>query len=385
MRPRILFVTNDCWFFASHRLPIATALIKEGYEVHLSARADESVPLIESTGCIVHPWQLEPRGRSIVVELRAVLKLWRIFRKVRPDITHLITIKAVIYGGLISRFLGVKAVLYAISGIGAIYVSTGLRARTLRWLLKPVHRLSLGHQNSVIIFQNKSDMDTITGQLNIGRSRTALIHGSGVDLNRFRYTPEDNESPITILMATRLLRDKGIFEFIEACDLITDRSSTDVQCLLLGGNLAQGNPAALTDDEIKFLREHPNVSFLGQRDDVAELMSQANIAILPSYREGLPKVLCEAAACGRAVITTDVPGCRDAIQSDKTGLLVPVKDSLALTDACLELISNHKLRNSMGRAGRELALTRFGIETIVEAHLNLYKSLLKRFSPRCND
>ncbi len=307
-------------------------------------------------------------------EVRAVLSLATIIRRTKPDVIHLITIKPVLYGGLLARVSKVPAVVYAVNGLGAMFVGEGAKVRWLRrWVLRPMYRLAIGHRNSCVIFQNADDRSALLEQLRLPDLPSTLMRGSGVDLERFSNVPEPEGVPV-VTMSARLLRDKGIFEFAEAARLLAARGIS-ARFQLAGGRVATGNPAALSDTDIARLEAIDSLELLGHHEDMPSLLAAANIVVLPSWREGLPKSLIEAAATGRAVITTDVPGCRDAIDPNVTGLLVPVRDAVRLADAIALLIEEPQRRHAMARAGRELAERAFDVQQVAARHLALYEQL----------
>lgn len=371
---RILLVTNDSWFLVSHRLRIAIRAAASGHQVHVAALEDHTTDQIREAGCTFHPWQVAPRGRSMAGEVRAVLSLATIIRRVKPDVIHLITIKPVLYGGLLARLLRVPAAVYAVNGLGAMFVGDGRRLALLRrFVLRPMYRLAIGHHNSQVIFQNADDRAMLLEQLSLQSLPTTLIRGSGVDLERFTVYPEPDGVPV-VFMSARLLRDKGIFEFAEAAERLASQGIA-ARFQLAGGQVATGNPAALNDADIAQLEAAGRVELLGHQSDMPALLAAANLVVLPSWREGLPKSLLEAAAAGRAVVTTDVPGCRDAIDPDVTGLLVPVRNAARLADAIGELLQNRERRQAMGRAGRELAERAFDVDQVAARHVAIYERL----------
>ncbi len=373
MKRRLLFIVNIDWFFLSHRLPIAIKALNEGYEVHIATSITDKYDVLRSHGLIVHPL---PIGRSSIgffSELKTFLTFLRVIRKVRPHILHLVTIKPVIFGGICARLAGVPSVVSAISGLGFVFLARGLKASVVRTLVVSLYRLALGKRNLKVICQNPNDCETLVQTAGLSLARVAMIPGSGVDLVNYMVKPLPQGIPL-VVMAARLLRDKGVYEFIEAAQLLNQRSVAVRFCLI--GEPDHGNPATVTLDDLCAWDRYGCVERLGYRNDIPDLFSKANVVVLPSYYgEGLPKTLVEAAACGRAVVTTDHPGCRDAIEPGKSGLLVPVKDSTALADAIQQLVDNPKLQYSMGRAGRALAEREFAIEKIVNAHLTIYKEL----------
>jgi len=371
---RLLFIVNVDWFFISHRLPIALEAIKEGYEVHLLCAVTDKTEYLESLGFIVHPFSFSRSGKNIFNEIACVFSLYKQIKNIKPDLVHLITIKPVLYGGIVARLVRVPAVVSAISGLGFLFVERkGAKARLFRSLAFFLYRLALGHSNQRIIFQNPTDMNVLIGAGGVPKDKAKIIRGSGVDLDDYPMRPEAGGAPV-VMMASRLLKDKGVYEFVEAARIVKSKR-TNVHFKLIG-EPDFGNPASVTIEQVKSWQEEGLVDCLGFRRDIAALFSQAHIIVLPSsYREGLPKVLIEAAACGRAVITTDMPGCRDAIEPDVSGLLVPVRDAEALAEAMERLIEDDALRRQMGQAGRDLAEREFGIDKVVATHLAIYQEL----------
>jgi glycosyltransferase involved in cell wall biosynthesis len=253
-------------------------------------------------------------------------------------------------------------------------LAQGVRARLLRNFVNWLYRFALGHPNIRVIFQNPEDRSVLLDKGALNLNQTVLIRGSGVSLEDYPHRPEPVGIPV-VVFAARLLRDKGVGEFVEAARLLHSRG-VQVRFRLIGSP-DPGNPTTITENELNTWRKEGEVELLGFRDDIPELFAEANIVALPSYGEGLPKVLIEAAACGRAVVTTDCPGCRDAIEAGTTGLLVPVRDPIALAEAIEMLIKDNDLRHRMGQAGRVLAELEFGVEKVVDAHLNAYQELLE--------
>ncbi|MFU1952275.1 glycosyltransferase family 4 protein, partial [Bordetella avium] len=333
---RLLFVVNNPAFFLSHRVALAIAAQAQGYEVHVATMDGPSVPQIQALGMMHHVIPMSRSGKKPMEELKTMLALYRLFRKLRPDLAHLVTIKPVLYGGIAARLARVPAMVAAISGLGYVFMAKGARARLVRAVVGRFYRLALGHPNSRVIFQNANDRDLLSRLGAVRSERVEMIRGSGVDLSRYRAEPEPPAPPVVVLMVARLLRDKGVYEFVEAARLLRQQG-LNVRMRLAGG-VDLGNPASIRADEVQAWARAGLVEALGERQDIAELYAASHIAVLPSYREGLPKSLIEAAACARAVVTTDVPGCRDAIDPDQTGLLVPPHDAPALAAAIARLV-----------------------------------------------
>lgn len=370
---RLLFVVNNPAFFLSHRLPVALQARGEGYDVHVATMAGDAVDQITAHGFTHHVLPLSRSGRNPVQELRSLWSMIGLFRRVDPVLVHAVTIKPVIYGGLAARLVRVPAFVAAVSGLGYVFMAGGPAHNALRAVVTCLYRWALGHPNSRVIFQNTADRDVLQHAGVVRSEQVVLIRGSGVDLAAFPCTAEPPGPPVAVLVA-RLLADKGVREFVQAARL-TRGDASGVRWVMVGAP-DPGNPASVTTADIEAWRAEGAVELLGERRDIAAVYAQSHIAVLPSYREGLPKSLVEAAACGRAVVTTDVPGCRDAIEPGVSGLLVPVRDAGALAQAVVSLARDGQRREAMGRAGRHLAEQAFDIRRVVQAHLDVYRQLV---------
>lgn len=372
MKPILLIVGNDAKFFLSHRLPLAIAARESGYEVHIATPDGVGVDKVKSLGFYHHNLFLSRSGTNPFSELKAFASIFSLCWRLRPKVMHLVTIKPVLYGGIAARLSPVNGVLAAIPGLGFIFMARGARAGVLRFLIKGMYRLALGKRNLTAVFQNPDDQSTLVNIGAISIKKSVLIRGSGVDLSQYQYLVEDDGVPI-VTFAARLLHDKGILEFIEAARILVARGVSARFHVV--GDPDPGNPTSVTTSDLSSWAEDGVVECLGYRDDMAEILKRSHVVALPSYREGLPKVLLEAAASGRAVVTTDVPGCRDAIEPGVTGLLVPVRNAPALADAIQSLLENTERRREMGKAGRSLAERAFAIEGVVSKHLDIYRKL----------
>ncbi|MBD9382472.1 glycosyltransferase family 4 protein [Achromobacter sp. ACM02] len=370
---RLLFVVNNPAFFMSHRVPVALAAQQAGYEVHVATMDGPAVADIQALGMTHHAIPMTRSGKHPLQELGTLLALIRLFRHLRPQIVHLVTIKPVLYGGIAARLTRVPGMVAAISGLGFVFLSNSLKMKLVRAVVARLYRLALGHPNSRVIFQNASDRDLLKSLGAVRDAQVVMIRGAGVDLNEYRAQPEPPAPPVVVTMVARLLRDKGVQEFVQAARLLRERG-LPVTMQLVGG-VDAGNPASATQDDVDAWQQEGCVRALGERSDVAALYAASHIAVLPSYREGLPKSLIEAAASARAVVTTDVPGCRDAIEPGETGLLVPVRDVQALADAIARLAEDPALRQSMGAAGRALAEREFNIDRVARIHVEIYDAL----------
>lgn len=368
----LLFIVNIPEFFLSHRLPLAIAARNAGFTVHVATGPGSACQEITELGFEHHLLPISRSGRNPLAELRTLWGLYRLMRTISPDLVHLVTIKPVLYGGLMARFSGVPAMVAAISGLGTVFVDRDQRRSWIRSGVEWLYRLALGHPNAKVIFQNPDDRAALTDMGAVSKDKTALIRGSGVSLASCPMRTEPEGVPV-VTFAARLLEDKGVREFVEAARVLKERGV--VARFWLAGSPDPGNLTSISEKELSHWGKDGCVEILGYRSDIPNLFANSNIVALPSYREGLPKALVEAAACGRAVVTTDVPGCRDAIEPESTGLLVPVRDAPALADAIQFLIENPERRKQMGASGRALAEREFAIEKVVDAHLAIYQEL----------
>jgi glycosyltransferase involved in cell wall biosynthesis len=372
MSRRLLIVANVDWFFLSHRLPIAHGAVSAGYNVHVACGDSGRCSEIEAYGLTVHRLQLQ-RGRAgVFSNIRSFAEILKLFWRLKPRLVHLVTIKPILFGGVAARLAGVPGVVAAVSGLGFVFIGEGLVARGRRWLVGLAYRLALGKRNLKVIFQNPDDRDLLCLIARVPMSKVVMIRGSGIQTSAYADSPLPRGTPV-VMLAARLLRDKGVMEFIEAAKLLADRGYDARFCLV--GDIDPDNPTSLTADELTQLPSEAGVEYWGHSNDMPSTLSRATVVVLPSYREGLPRVLLEAAASGRAVVTTNVPGCRDAIEPGVTGLLVPPRDGVALSEAIGCLLRDLALAKSMGSAGRRLAQAEFDISLVVQRHMEIYAEL----------
>jgi glycosyltransferase involved in cell wall biosynthesis len=373
MSKKLLFVVNVDWFFVSHRLPIASAAQREGYEIHIATVLTDCSDFLQAQGFIVHELTMKRGSLNLCSQWNTLREIASAMRRVRPDLAHLVTIKPVVLGGIAARWLGVPGVIAAVSGLGFLFTAQSVKISLVRWLVRWLYRWAFGMRNLRVVFQNADDCEQLSRWTGLSKAKSVLIRGSGVDLGHYRASPLPSGTP-KIILAARLLKDKGIAEFVAAANLLHARGVTAIFQVVGQGDPA--NRATISPSQLRRWQEQGVVQFLGHREDVASLFAQAHIVVLPSYREGLPRVLLEAAACARAVVTTDVPGCRDAIDPGVSGLLVPPANAVALAAAMERLICDRPLCEAMGREGRALAEREFSIHRVVCEHLALYRELL---------
>jgi glycosyltransferase involved in cell wall biosynthesis len=369
--PRILIVVNVGWFFLSHQLPIALAAMVAGCDVHVACGLDDPAEAaeIKRRGLVFHHLDVRRAGRSPVGEVKLFGQLLRLYRQLAPDVIHHVTIKPVIYGSLAARLVTQGKVVNTISGLGYVFMASGVGAQLVRTIVRCAYRLALAGPRTTTIFQNLDDRAAFIDARMVAAQQAVLIQGSGVDLDAFRPTAEA-AGPVTVVLPARMLRDKGVFEFLDAATLLRNRGVK--ARFLLAGGIDRANPAAITEAELKEAAECAGVKWLGYCTAMPELYAACHIVCLPSYREGLPKALLEATAAGRPIVTTDVPGCREAVIDGVTGVLVPPRDGRALAEALRRLIEDADLRARMGKAARKFCEAHFGTRTVVRETLTLY-------------
>ena len=372
---KISIIINDLSFFYSHRLPIAEELIKKGFEVCIGygvlGRTDKYFLERKDLKFVSIP--MKRGGVNPIKEIQTIINIWKFIKKEKPDLIHLVTIKPYLYGGIVSYLANVPAVISAVSGLGTLFINSDFKSRLLRFLLYPIFKLAFKHNNQKVILQNEDDKKKLVNWGVLNPTKVKLLRGSGVKIKNFTKL-EESKDIITVCFLGRLLRDKGVYEFISAARLIKNKGVK--ARFWLAGDEDIDNPSGLNKKDLKDIKKEGIVEVLGYQKDIPQLYASAHIICLPSYREGLPKSLIEAAAASRAIVTTDVSGCRDAIIPNKTGLLVPLKNYEKLADALQCLIENPKKREAMGKEGRKFAEKEFPIEKIVEGHLEIYQELL---------
>jgi len=369
--PRLLYVVTEDWAFLSHRLPMARAARDAGFEVHVATRVSGGAAAIEAERFILHPVPFARGSLSPIAAFSTIAALRRVRREIKPALTHHVALQACVLG-ILAALGQPAACINAFIGLGYSFTSDSGKARAVRTLVGVLLRLLINRKNCIALVQNSDDKAALM-LLGIAKTRIALIPGSGVDTKRFTPIPEPSGSP-TFGFVGRLLNDKGIRTLLTAHRLL--RARMPEARLLIAGTPDPANPASVTEAEAKSWNEQAGVAWLGHVDDIASLWAQAHVAILPSRREGLPLSLMEAAACGRPMIASDVPGCREVVIHEETGLLFPVDDALALAEAMARLAADPQLRARCATAARRLVCEKFAAGIIGHQIVTLYRQLL---------
>lgn len=371
----ILFANTE-WYLYNFRLPLAEALRARGFDVLLISPPGEYGNRLREAGFRWQPLPMNRRSLNPLRELGLLRHLVRLYRRERPDVVHHFTIKCVVYGSIAAALARVPARVNAVTGLGYVFTNPALKARLLRPLVRGLLRRLLNNPHSRLILQNADDIAAFRRARIIDDRHISLIKGSGVDTRRFRPTaePVPSGSETRVLLASRLLWDKGIGEYVDAARQLK-AAGLPIRFLLAGAP-DPGNPASIPQARLDAWAAEGTVELLGQVDDMRAQFARTDIAVLPSYREGLPKSLIEAAACGLPIVTTDSPGCREVVTDDKDGLIVPVRDSAALADAIRRLHENPEWARKLGQAARVRALAEFDERIVIARTLAVYRELL---------
>lgn len=369
MKKKVLFILNTDKFLLSHRIEIANALIKHNYEVNLGSSKSEASKTISDLGIKTHKIEIDRTNLGILELLQTTLSIYNLIKKINPDIIHFISIKPVILGCIATKFIkkDIK-IITSISGLGYIFIQDSLLGKIKKFITCCLYQFALSNKKIKVIFQNSSDKDFISRICNLSKKQTFLIKGSGVDLQKFKPLTKNMNKKI-VLLPSRVVKSKGIYEFVKAAEILQGKAK-----FVICGDLDHAAKDYISLNNLNYWIRNSIIEYIGFREDMNNIINKATIIVLPSYREGLPKVICEAAACGKPVVTTNVPGCKDAILPNKTGLLVPHKNVDELAKAINKLLKNNSKLKNMGLASRKFAIENFDVNKVVDMHLKLYKN-----------
>lgn len=372
MPPKLVYLVTEDWYFVSHRLPMARAAARAGFEVHVATRVAKHREAIEREGFILHPLHWQRGSLDPLHLIRIVRDVRKLYRSVRPALTHHVALAPTIVGSLAARHIPIPQ-LNALAGLGFAYTSGGLKARVIRPVFSILLRGLLRRPQATALVQNPDDR-TALQKLGVPANKIVLVPGSGVDTDKLKPLPEPPE-PITIAFVGRLLHDKGLATLIAAHRLLRERGNP--LRLLIAGEADPANPASIPEASLKQWKTLGGVQFLGHVDDIRQVWQQSHIAVLPSRREGLPLSLLEAAACGRPLVATDVPGCREIARPDVSALLVPPDDPPALANALAQLASDAGTRRRLGEGARRLVENEYSSTRIGAEIVALYRRLIE--------
>jgi glycosyltransferase involved in cell wall biosynthesis len=371
IKPKLFLVVNVDWFFVSHRLPIALEALKRGYDVTIfsidTGRAEE----IRSHGLRFIPLPTSRAGMNILQEIKVIMLLFKYYRTEKPDIVHHVAVKPVTYGSLVAKVLGVPKVVNALSGLGFLFINAD-KNRLVHNIVNRVFKFGFKNKNLTFILQNHDDFAMIKNIGVLEDHQIKMIKGSGVDLTSFHFTEEKIAETLKVILPARMLYDKGVVEFVEAARILKPKFKETVEFVLVG-NVDMGNNAGITEEQLLTWHKEGAVSWIDYQKDIIPTLTDSHIVVLPSYREGLPKSLIEACAIGRAIVTTDVPGCREVVKEGENGFLVENKNVAALAAAIEKLILDKPLRLRMGLASRKKAEEEFSLKSVIDKTFAIYE------------
>jgi glycosyltransferase involved in cell wall biosynthesis len=370
---RILFVDNSVDSFRRDRMQLVYAAKDRGWDVHIAAPAGPTAAEIVREGFPFHEIPMTRQGTSIWAEPSTIFALFLMYRRLRPALVHHLRLKPVLYGSIAAACARVPGIVNTLTGLGFLFTNQAEKTAVLRNWVKTGCRWAFRRRNLRVTFQNPDDRAFFIREGLISGKQTVIIKGSGVDVSLFHPSPEPQGLPV-ILLASRMLWDKGIAQFIQAAQ---ELKAAGVQArFILVGDVDPGNPASIPLAQLHSWTESGFVEWWGFRKDMPEVLAQSHVVCLPSYREGIPRILIEAAAAGKPIVTTDAPGCRELIRPGENGLLVRVGDTPDLRDSLRMLIEDPEMRKSMGLNNRQLAVREFAQEIVISQFINIYDELL---------
>jgi glycosyltransferase involved in cell wall biosynthesis len=376
MANRILYVDNRVKYVLSHRIPWLEEARAAGFNVHVTTLTAGEGSRVEEVGFPYHSISKQRRSNNPLHELQLVACLYKLYRRLQPDIIHQITLRSILYGGMASLFVREPAIVNGVTGLGYLFTDCDPKIRALRksvlWALWALRQ----GRCQTYLFQNPDDKRLFRQNGVADSSNGVLIKGSGVETEKFRQRPEPSGTPI-VLFPARMLWHKGVQEFVDAARIV-NRNGQDVRFVMVGDTDAD-NPAGVSAEQLKQWEYEGVIEWWGYQESMPDVFAQSHIVCLPSkYREGVPKVLIEAASCGRPIVTTDMPGCREIVQDGENGILVPAGDSGAVADAIIQLLEEAELRAKMGDRGRALVQKEFSVERVVEKTVEVYRDVLQK-------
>jgi len=366
---KIVLFANTDWYLYNFRLALAQALRERGDEVVLISPDGPYGPRMQALGLRWLPFPLARRSLNPLDGVETIFRLWKVYRQEKPDLVHQFTVKCVLFGSAACHLLGIPTIVNSVTGLGYIFMEGGAARRWLRGFIQRSYRLLL--HNTWVIFQNPDDRSAFLDNRLVDPKRVTLIRGSGVDLQRFSPRPEPAGTPLVILPA-RMLWDKGVGEFVAAARMVHGEGVR--ARFILVGDSDNENPASVQTSQLQEWEKEGVIEWWGWKEKMEQVYAQAAIVCLPSYREGLSKTLIEAAACGRPIITSDVPGCREVVRNGENGLLVPARDAGALAKALKDLLESPAPRARMGASGRSIAEKEFSIDLVISQTLAFYQA-----------
>ena len=372
MKNKIIFLVNVDSFFVSHRLLIAKQLMLDGYDVHIATQFTRYKKMLLKMGFKAHDISFNENSVNLLKAILPIFQIFLLIRKIKPTIFHLISLKPIIFGGFVSFISPINTLVISITGLGSMFLKKGIFYKIREYIFNLFYRIIFLFPNLKVILQNKSDLNYLIKKAKLKKNKTEIIRGSGIDLKSLKFSEIPKNVPI-IIMAGRIIADKGVFEYIKSIQYLKKYNFKGKFYLV--GDTDYKNPSAIKKSTINYWHKKKIITYIKYQKKISPFLKKSTIVVLPSYREGFPKILMEAAACGRPVVATNVPGCKDAIIKNITGILVPPRNHLLLANAIKNLSNNRKKLETIGKAARKHALKNFDVNHVVSKHLYIYKSL----------
>ena len=372
-RPTILYIFNVSWFFQSHRLSLAKSLIDQGYKIHLASKFVRKDKLAFKEAFIdTHDIDFSRSRLNIINEIKVFFSIIRVINRVKPDIIEVATLKPVIFTGVICMFSKVKLVVW-ITGLGYVFINKSRKGQRIKKFVLFIYKIIFSKKAISIIFENHDDLKSFIRFGIVKKNKAKLIRGAGVNIKQFPFSEEPPRKPIIVVLPARMLFDKGVSNYIEAAKIVKRKYGDDVHFHLIGG-VDEGNPASIPIGQIKQWQKDKIVNWLGHSNNMLDIFTKSHIICLPSYREGLPKALLEASSVGRPLVAFNAPGCKEIVKHNYNGIIVPLKDNVALAHALIQLIEDKSLRLKMGKRGRGLVEEFFEESIIFKKTISVYKN-----------
>ena len=379
MNKNLIYIVSEDWYFLSHRLSLAKESMRKGYKVHVICKDTGMLEKIKGLGFYCYELKSNRSNTSLINLIKEILNIKSIIKSINPSIVHLVAFRSILLGLSTLILTNNIKIVVSITGLGSIFLSESIKVRLYKFLIISFLFINFKKKNIYIIVQNKDDFNFCLKTLKCRKDKISIIRGSGVDINYFKYTKEPLTSKIIVTFVGRLIKDKGIETLINAFYSI-NKTNRNIK-LLIAGSIDHLNPSAINEKYMKLaLSKNNNISWLGEVSNIKELWKNSHIAILPSRREGLPKSLLEAAASGRAIIATDVPGCREIAINNFNAKTVPMDNEIELTNAIIYLAKNHKTRKRYGLKSRELVEKDMSEEIIINKTISIYENIYKSYN-----
>jgi glycosyltransferase involved in cell wall biosynthesis len=377
-KKKIIYVVAEDAYFCSHRIDLAKSVLNQGFDVYVVTQIRNHRKTIKDAKIKVIPFIWDRRSKNPFKAFVQIYKLYKIYKKINPDLIHQLAVKPVLFGSIAALFLPSTQkpfVINALTGLGYIFTSNSILAKVLKLVTTFILKYVLNQKRTNLILQNPDDQQLIIEKCAVPQTKMTLIRGSGVNTDEYISWPEPDSPPLQVMFASRLLRDKGIFEFVEAACLLKEKK-LPINFIVVGAPDPH-NPSSLTHEQLKKLQENKVVEWWGHHTNMKETWRKCHVAVLPSYREGLPKALLEAAATGRAIVTTNAPGCKEVVDDGVNGFLVPVQSISPLAEA-IEKLLNNDLRHKMADESRNKIVTSLSLEYVIKETLSLYTRSLQQ-------